>query len=171
MKTISRFALTTLAALTLVSTVNAAGTQNSATTSASAKANIITQISILKTVDLNFGDVVPSAAAGTVVVDPTGARTSTLGVSLGNATGVAAAAFTVGGAPSATYTISLPTTPVTINSGANSMTVTNFTSNPSGTGTLSAGTQTLNVGGTLNVGINQATGAYAGPFNVTVSYN
>jgi hypothetical protein len=172
MRTISRFALVTAAALTLASTLSAA--QNSATTTASAKANIISPITLVKVVgaDLNFGDVVPGAVAGTVTVDPASARTSGGGVSLGNGAAVSAAAFTVGGAGSATYSITLPGSAVTITSGANNMTVTGFTSSPSLTGTLSAGgTQTLSVGGTLNVGINQAVGAYTGTFSVTVAYN
>ena len=172
MKTITRFALTTVAALTLVSTASAA--QNSAQTSATAKANIISPITLTKVVgaDLNFGDVVPGGTAGTVVVDSAAARTSTGGVSLGNGAAVAAAAFTVGGANNATYTITLPGAPITVTSGANTMTVTGFTSSPAATGTLSAtGTGALTVGGTLNVGINQAVGAYSGTFNVTVAYN
>ncbi|WP_373861577.1 DUF4402 domain-containing protein [Burkholderia multivorans] len=45
-----------------------------------------------------------------------------------------------------------------------------------GAGTLggtagTAGTQTVYVGGTLNVAGNQAPGAYSGTFNVTVAYN
>jgi hypothetical protein len=50
------------------------------------------------------------------------------------------------------------------------MTVTNFTRNPTGAGnTGSGGVQTLTVGGTLNVAINQPIGAYTGTFNVTVT--
>src|SRR5476649_507048 len=171
MKTITRFALTTVAALTIASTVSAA--QNTATTSASANARIIAPITIVKNVDLNFGDVIPSAAVGTVIVDPAGARTSAGGASLGNSTGVAAASFTVGGAKSATYAITLPAAPITITNGAANMTVGTFTSSPVASGTLDAttGTQTLTVGATLNVGANQATGSYTGTFNVTVTYN
>ena len=53
------------------------------------------------------------------------------------------------------------------------MTITDFTSSPSGiNGLLSAGgTQTLYVGGTLNVGATQVAGVYAGTFDVTVTYN
>ena len=45
------------------------------------------------------------------------------------------------------------------------------TSTPSGSGTLVAGTATVNVGGTLNVGLNQAAGNYTGTYPVTVNYN
>jgi len=53
------------------------------------------------------------------------------------------------------------------------MTIDAFTSNPSGTGALTAGSQVLTVGATLNVGANQVTGAYtnATGFDVTVNYN
>ncbi len=57
------------------------------------------------------------------------------------------------------------------------MTVTAFTSDPSGTGTLTGGTQTLTVGGTLNVNAGQAAGTYSTassggtPLTITVNYN
>jgi hypothetical protein len=54
------------------------------------------------------------------------------------------------------------------------MTVDNFTSTPTTSGTLSAaGAQTIDVGATLNVGANQAAGTYVSgtPFSVTVNYN
>jgi hypothetical protein len=54
------------------------------------------------------------------------------------------------------------------------MTVDNFTSSPSATGTLSAGgTETLNVGATLNVAAAQASGLYTNATGVpvTVNYN
>lgn len=158
-----------LTAVTLASYASAA--QNTASTSANATARIVTPISISKTTDLNFGDVVASGSVGTVVVSTAGARSSTGGASLGNGTSVSAAAFTVGGQANATYSITLPAS-ATVTSGANSMTVDTFTSNPSGTGNLGAGgSQTLNVGGTLNVGASQATGSYTGTFSVTVTYN
>jgi hypothetical protein len=67
----------------------------------------------------------------------------------------------------------LPSTPTTVASGSNTMSVNAFTSNPDGTGTLTGGTQTLKVGATLNVGASQAAGTYtsATPFTVTVNYN
>jgi hypothetical protein len=67
----------------------------------------------------------------------------------------------------------LPSTALTITSGANTMTVTAFSSTPSATGLLTAGTQTLTVGATLNVAAAQAPGVYvsATPFSVTVNYN
>ncbi|MBP1667258.1 MAG: hypothetical protein H6Q23_2118 [Bacteroidetes bacterium] len=57
------------------------------------------------------------------------------------------------------------------------MTIDTWTSNPSGTGTLTAGTSTLLVGATLNVDADQPGGVYntsnaggSGEFTVTVNY-
>jgi hypothetical protein len=53
------------------------------------------------------------------------------------------------------------------------MTASTFTSTPGPIGTLTAGTQTLNVGATLNVAAAQPAGVYLSgtPFDVTVNYN
>jgi hypothetical protein len=148
-----------------------AGTQNSASATGTATTRIITPISLTYVSSLNFGDVVAGSSAGTVVLTTAAARTSTGGATLGNSTGVAAAAFNVGGQGSSTYAITLPASAATITSGSNTMTVDTFTSNPAGTGTLSSGgAQALAVGGTLNVGASQATGTDTGTFNVTVAY-
>ena len=141
---------------------------------ASVSVNLITPITITKTVDMNFGNVAVSASPGTVVLAPAGTRTLTGGITLPVVTGtVTAASFTVTGSTTYTFSISLPSSPLTITSGANTMTVSAFTSNPSTTGTLAAGTATLSVGATLNVGASQPAGAYtsATPFSVTVNYN
>ncbi|MCU0376750.1 MAG: DUF4402 domain-containing protein [Bacteroidales bacterium] len=139
---------------------------------ATASAVIVAPISIAQTADMNFGNIIAGAGAGTVVLTPGGVRTPT-GVTFPSVGGtVAAASFTVTGLSGATYAITLPLTH-NIVSGANSMTVNAFTSNPSGTGTLTGGTEILNVGATLNVGAAQPAGAYtsATGFTVTVNYN
>ena len=148
-----------------------------ATATAAASATIITPVSITKTVDMNFGNVAVSASnAGTAILAPGGTRTTggAGGVTLPSTTGtVAAASFTVSGQASYTYAITLPST-ATISSGSNTMTVNAFTSSPATTGALSTGgTQTLNVGATLNVTAGQAAGSYTNSTGVpvTVNYN
>ena len=162
-----------LAALVMMLSVSGAYAQASAT--ATATATIVTPISITKTVDMNFGNVaVQASTAGTAVLTPAGARSSTGGVTLPATTGtVAAASFTVNGQGAYTYAITLPVSALTITSGVNTMTVGTFTSSPSATGALTAGTQTLTVGATLNVAAAQAPGVYVSgtPFSVTVNYN
>ncbi|WP_246496580.1 DUF4402 domain-containing protein [Chitinophaga varians] len=165
-----------MAALLLASAFSTANVYAQETASATATATIVTPISITKDVDMNFGNVaVQSTAGGTVVLSPAGVRTVTGGATLpSTATGtVTAASFTVTGTGNYTYSITLPSTALTITSGSNTMTVTNFVSNPSGVGQLSSGTQTLTVGATLNVSAAQPAGTYVSgtPFDVTVNYN
>ena len=148
-----------------------------ATATATATATIVTPISISKTADMSFGNIAVSAStAGTVILAPAGTRTTggAGGVTLPATTGtVAAAAFTVNGNGAYTYAITLPgSVTLTRASGSETMTASSFTSTPSGTGTLSGGTQNLTVGATLAVAAAQVAGVYtSGNFNVTVNYN
>src|SRR5665213_463553 len=148
-----------------------------ANATASATATIITPISIVKNVDMNFGNVAVSASAGgTVVLAPAGTRTvGGTGVTLPSTIGtVAGADFTVAGQASYTYTISLPSTVTLTDAGSHTMTVNSFSSIPSGAGALSSGgTQDLKVGATLNVSAAQAAVSYtnATGVSVTVNYN
>jgi hypothetical protein len=146
-----------------------------ATATATATATVVTPITISKTADMSFGNIaVQAATGGTVVLAPAGTRTSTSGVTLPATTGtVTAAAFRVDGTGSYTYAITLPSTAtLTRASGSETMTASSFTSNPSGTGALSSGTQNISVGATLTVAAGQVPGVYtSGNFSVTVNYN
>jgi len=107
-----------------------------------------------------------------VVVSSAGSRSVGSGDAalLGGTT--TAASFTASGSGSQTYTITLPGSASTLSDGAaHTMTVDSVSSSVGGTGTLTAGTQTFTVGGTLHVGANQVAGAYTGSFSVTVAYN
>lgn len=145
--------------------------QNPATAKANATATIITPIAIAHVADLSFGKI--PAAQGEVTISPDGVRTTTGDILPSPSEGeVHAAQFTVTGLANATYAITLPgNNEVTIKGPGEPMTVTKFTSNPSGTGTLTGGTQTLSVGAMLTVGANQTAGAYTGEFSVKVAYN
>ena len=148
--------------------------QPTVSATATATGTIIAPIAISKTADMNFGNIVSGAALGTVVLTPAGVRSKTGGVFLpGTAGTVAAASFTVTGAIGFTYAITLPAAATTVTSVGNTMTVDTWTSTPTVTGTLAGGTQTLTVGGTLNVAANQAAGLYVSgtAFTVTVAYN
>jgi hypothetical protein len=145
------------------------------TATASTSATIITPIAITKDVDMNFGNIAVSPTlGGTVVLPTTGARTLTGGVTLPVVTGtVTPASFTVTGEGNSTYSITLPSSAITLSSGSATMTVENFVSTPSNTGALNNGTQVVKVGATLNVGAAQAAGTYtnASGLFVTVNYN
>ena len=160
-------AIVLVAGLTATANAQVTGT-------ATGSATIITPIAITNAGNMNFGSIAVSATAGTVVLSPASVRSITGGVTLPAVTGtVTAAAFTVTGLGSSTYSIQLPSS-YTISDGAShTMTVNAFTSTPSGTGTLSSGTQTIQVGATLNVAASQAAGSYtnATGFPVIVNYN
>ena len=121
---------------------------------------------------LTFGSFV-AGTGGTVIMSAAGARSPGGGVILVPSGSGSAASFNVTGDPNATYAITLPANDVvSLTSGANTMAVNNFTSNPASGGQLSiGGSQTLTVGATLSVGSNQASGSYSGSFSVTVNYN
>ncbi len=134
-----------------------------ASTTAQALIDVLAAISIAQVQDLDFGNVYQGDASGTVAP----------------AAG-SAAVFTVSGAPSTAYSITLPAdgtvTMITGGGGANeTIAVSGFTSTPAagaGTGLLGAGgTQTLRVGAThAAIGAAQVVGAYATNFTVTVVY-
>ena len=145
------------------------------TASATASATIFEPIAISKTVDMNFGNLAVNATPGTIVLTPESGRTATGGVTFlpANTGTITAASFTVTGLADATYSITLPATPTIISKAGNDMTVDTWTSTPTPTGTLTGGSETLNVGATLNVPASSPAGIYtsATPFNVTVNYN
>jgi hypothetical protein len=163
-----------LAVLVAMVGFSAASYAQSAT--ATASATIITPLTISRVDHMNFGNVAVSATqGGTLQLAPNGTRTPTGGVSVStaNSGSPTAASFNLAGNTNYSYSITLPgNSDVTVINGANSMTVTNFTSTPSGTGQLTAGSGSIQVGATLNVGAGQATGTYTSSnFTVTVAYN
>ncbi|MBX7514521.1 DUF4402 domain-containing protein [Qipengyuania sp. GH38] len=116
---------------------------------------------------LDFGIIIPATTAGTVVVTQGGAGSVTGDTLFVSGSTNAADSFTVTGDAGRAY--SIVTTGGSVTSGGNSMT---FTTDAPASGTLSAtGSDNFSVGGTLNVGANQAAGSYSGSYDATVSYN
>lgn len=143
-------------------------------TTANVAANIITTLSIANQSQggLAFGDIASNPVAGTVVLTPSGSRTTTGGPTINSTVAANPAAFDVRGDANAIYAITLPVSIVLTDSLSHSMVVDNFTGSPSITGLLDgAGVQVLSVGASLNVGSNQAFGSYSGLMAVTVAYN
>jgi len=144
------------------------------TAAASTAVTIVTPIGITKSVDMNFGNVASDGTVGTVALTPAGTRTATGGVTLPATAGtVAAASFAVTGSGTYTYTITLPASPITLTGTTAGVTAGTFTSTPSATGALTAGTQTVNVGATLNIPASTAADTYKNTsgLHVTVNYN
>jgi hypothetical protein len=125
------------------------------------------QMTVTNTATLDFGTLVPSAAAGTVVIAPAGGRTTTGGVTGVSGTygpGAFKVAITSG---TANFFFFLPAN-ATLTSGGNTMTVNTFTANMGNPGTVPGppGSAVLYVGATLSVGANQAAGTYTGTYSI-----
>lgn len=151
------------------------------------RAEITSQISITDNsglpggTTLNFGSLAVSAtSSGTCSVSTLNVRTTGGGVNPISSTSSSTASFLVNGSMNRTYAITLPVAAVTVTrtTGAETMTIDNFSARPVSagadqlTGTLSnLGADTFTVGARLNVNANQTDGVYEGTFNITVAYN
>lgn len=149
--------------------VMAASAANAASVSATATAEILQQVQIAKTADLNFGSIVPdSAASANVIVDPDGTNTRNCGgLTCADDALVSSAAFNVTGATGLTAVISLSSL-ATIDDGGNSMNIS--LSQSDATLLMTGSAVPTYVGGTLTVPANQAPGTYSGSFDVTAEY-
>lgn len=152
--------------------IPAASAQAAKTATANTRAVILKPLTIVKVNDLNFGNIVPGATAGTVVINAaSGASSKTGGVTIFG-TNHNNASFTVTGSGGHNYIITLGAAPkLTRAGGTQTMTMTALTLNGAKTRAMpAAGTATLTIGGTLAVAANQTPGSYTGTFSVTVAY-
>ncbi len=161
---------TTLVLAAFLGSANAQSTTTAGTT-----AILVTPISIAKTADMHFGTVAASGTSGTVVLDYADGRTTTGGVTLpSGSTLQKTAVFTVTGEGTSGFSITIPSSPITLTgSVSGSMTVGNFVADLGTSSTLVGGSKTIKVKATLNVGVGQVAGIYtnASGLFVTVNYN
>jgi hypothetical protein len=145
-----------------------------------AEAIVLRPLSFFKVSDLDFGDIIPSATAGTVTIEPDGTRTRTGGVALAGGGGEPAR-FAGLGSFNRQVNISLGSNSIWITGPGVRMRVRDFEIGSTPTAMLSTAptrfriTSTLGnynfpVGGTLEVGANQAPGDYSGTFTITLNY-
>jgi hypothetical protein len=154
-----------LAATAVATQAFAAGP--TATANATVSAQIVQPIAITSDAALSFGKVVADSTATTVIIAPNGAISGTGSrISSSPAT---AAHFNVTGEDGLAYTLTLPTSATLTASGGATMTVNGFTNSTLPAATTAAGIG-FNVGGTLNIAANQASGIYSGTFPVSVAY-
>ncbi len=157
-------------AATAAATLGFAGSAFAASATATASATIVQAITLANTVPLSFGSIAPSTTGGNVVVGTADTRTSCTGGNFCSGA-VTSANFTVAGAPSYNYSITLPAAAASLTGAGSPMAVTAFAHNAGATPALSAtGTASFKVGGSLAVGANQAAGLYTGSFSVNVDY-
>lgn len=158
-----------------------AGPSSSATANASAE--VVRPLTIGCT-GMSFAELAPLQTSAAVVVLP--AQGGPLGdasniVVPGSRTTATPSNCSVLGELNLTYTVTLPSAPVPLTSGSNSMTLTNFTISAEAdpfpydrklaTPFSGGGLNGFGVGATLNVGAAQAPGLYTGSFVVSVQYN
>lgn len=131
------------------------------------------QLTLTPTRNLQFGSLTVGGG-GTVTVDTNGARTRSGAVFLLPSGSSTSASFTVTDNDPAnlnkSFVITLPDSANLSNGSGGTMQLTNFTSNPPGSGLFSGSGQVLTVGATLTVDANQPRGTYSGTFNITINY-
>ncbi len=137
-----------------------------ASATGTAKAKILRQITLSNTSDLQYATIISGATASTVAVSTAGTRTC--GAAL-TCTGTATSAnFNVAGTDGAVVLVGGDSSVTLTGSLGGTMASTLTYSSPNITLTATGGS--FQVGGTLSVGANQASGDYSGTFNVTANY-
>jgi hypothetical protein len=172
----SVFLAAVAAAFVAATPAAAAPTPGTATATAKAKGIVLQPLTLIRSQDLDFGTVVSSAAAGTVVVNAdTGARTVTGGV-----TGVPSfpggrGLFQGAGAVSQNVqlTLSAPALLISQSNSADTITVNSMVLD-SGNLTLrnlgASGVFQVGVGGNFAIAANQPAGLYEANFTLTADY-
>ena len=139
----------------------------------------IKPLNIINTAPLDFGSIIPAAAAGTVIINAqTGVRTRTVVTLAGGP--FSRARFVAAGTPFRVVTLSInPSPTITISNGTSTMTINQLRVSANGGGpqpfgpnhALNAiGVINFDIGARLNVGANQAPGRYTGSFTLTMDY-
>lgn len=160
-----KFIKAALASSVLAASVMGATAARADTATADARANILAQVSVDSDgSDLDFGTIVTGTAASTVAVSAAGTATCGSGLVCSGTT--TAAGFDVSGTTGETVDVSVDSA-VTLTGPSGTMTASLATSTDT---IVLDGTDAFTVGGVLNVGANQADGAYVGSFNVAVVY-
>jgi hypothetical protein len=163
--------------LYLLACTGFAFSQNSAQAVGHINAEVIPVFSATETSQMNFGRFSPGPLGGEILLTPE-STISVLG-SVFTGTGAHnAASFYVTGDSDASYTITLPDSPVILRhvSTAKTMVIEDWISNPgtgTGAGILRDGYQVVNVGATLKVGNldDNPVGVYAGTYTITFDFN
>ncbi|MFM9853841.1 MAG: DUF4402 domain-containing protein [Sphingomonadaceae bacterium] len=154
-----------------------------ASATAPSQAVLVAPLSFFVVDELDFGRILAGATAGTVVIAPSGARTSTGGVTLINSPTAQPVNFAGRGRQNQIVAISLATTPnrLTRIGGTQTMVLDTFVIGSTPTAPITTaptqfriagpgGVFNFPLGATLRVGANQTPGNYAGTFVITLNY-
>jgi hypothetical protein len=148
---------------------------------------VLTPGSIVKLADMNFGNIIPSGGAGTVILSARAVATCTASATLVQTGACTAATFTIRGKRNQRVRIRdlAPTVTLTGPGGATmtmdaiDATIAGVTATNGGNGwnfgnwqiTDPSGNADFWVGGTLHVAGNQAPGAYTGTLTIQIQFN
>ena len=142
--------------------------QSSASGTATVNAEIVSPISITSSGSLDFGKIAQDGTAGDVIIDAEGSSRTFDNTNMEISTSTfSVPTFAVSRASGMTYGVTTAGD-VLENAGGDTMTLSNITTSLTSTSGLADASFT--VGGTLEVGANQATGTYNGEVTVTVTY-
>jgi hypothetical protein len=151
------------------------------------EALIVTRLSLVKDTDMDFGNIIRPAAAGTVVLNPTAAPSCTVTGGLIRFGPCQPATFYGFGTVNRIVGINKPNSPIVVSNGAQTMNITNVSINTGADLTYVSGNVNGNgvvryriaapgglfgfrLGGTLHVNANQAAGLYTATFQVSIQY-
>jgi len=140
-------------------------------------AEVVEVITATETSQLNFGRFSPGSQGGEIIITPDG-NISTTGTVVMSGGVHNAATFNITGEEGATFSVTLPAGPVTLNhiNDAKTMVVDTWVSDPSQGMWIDLsdyGSQVVKVGATLEVGIrnDNPVGLYSGSYSITFAYN
>ena len=165
--------LAALAAILATATPALAGTSDTA--KADAKGTVLQPLTITKVDDLDFGWVISTTSAGTVVINADdGSRTQTGGVTLVTSYPGGRATFGGAGTPgnAVTLTLASPTELISTTNPADKVLVNSMTLDSGGSSRTIASDSTflVGVGGAFAIAANQPNGFYKAQFSVTADY-
>lgn len=144
---------------------------HAATATADATAEILQQVQIAKSGDLNFGTIVPDSAASGVVsiaANAAGTRSCAANLTCAGAASVSSASFNVTGANGLNVDVTGLGGLTQLSDGTNNMAIT--LNGSSSVLAMTGSAVPLYVGGNLTVAANQPAGVYSGTFSVSVDY-
>ena len=140
-------------------------------------AEVVEVITATETSQLNFGRFSPGSQGGEIIITPDG-NISTTGTVVMSGGVHNAATFNITGEDGATFSVTLPDGPVTLNhiNDAKTMVVDTWVSDPSQGMWIDLsdhGSKVVKVGATLEVGIrnDNPVGLYSGSYSITFAYN
>lgn len=170
MNTSRKLLIAGVAALSAGAMATSALAQASATATGTANATIFKPITLSPVTPLSFGKLASDTtnAGSTTITDSADALSGTSNLTAISGGTVTRAKFTLNGDAAATYTLTLPTSPVAMSGGTGTVTLSSFTSNSPA---LTGSAVDLYVGATLNVSAGAGGGAWSATFPVTVAYN